>query len=175
MARSKARGDVLAGEAWAAGCRDVQAAINWAARRGEGAGAPFQAAFRKVLAANASDPVVDRPTPADAPAETGDGPAGGRVRGKRSRKARPAPLVEAKAEPDPVPAKVTGPGGRGPRRTKPAGDQPEAKPGPVRRAAPAASEPGTPAEFVEDMRHLRHLLTKYGRKGLADLIGIIGG
>jgi hypothetical protein len=137
MAKERGRADRLAGEAWAAGCRDVQAAINWATARGEIAGRPFQAAFRQVLAAQDA-----------APAEAGTPPA----------------LVE------PGVKAVTG---RGKRGRDPA-------PAPVKPAAPTpdASADGpamVPAEFIADLKDLRRLLAKYGKKGLADLVALLGG
>jgi len=45
----------------------------------------------------------------------------------------------------------------------------------VAKVAVVANDPrsATPADFVEDMRRLRHLVTKYGKKELADLIGML--
>jgi hypothetical protein len=33
----------------------------------------------------------------------------------------------------------------------------------------------SPAEFVDDLLELRRLVTKYGKKGLADVTGLLGG
>jgi hypothetical protein len=159
---SSARGDTLAGEAWDAGCRDVQAAINWAAGRGAVAGPPYLAAFRRLLAASSAAPPSDTP------------PAGpGEDRAKRADRGGAVHTGPAAAP--------TGRTGKGSARPKPnANGQPVAgptpAPTPARGSGPAAEpKPGTPAEFVEDMRTLRHLLAKYGKKGLTDLIGMLAG
>jgi hypothetical protein len=161
-----ARADDLGAQAWAAGCRDVQAAINWAAARGEAAGRPFLTAFRQVMTAqpDARPPVPPAATPS---ADPGPALAGGR--GKRNRRGgltRPEPDRPAEGRPDERSA-----------RAKPEGNgQVGGEPAPGRGASTAAGpNPGTPAEFVEDMRQLRHLVTKYGKKGLADLINLFGG
>ena len=166
MAKGKAgsaRGDALAGEAWAAGCRDVQAAINWAAGKGVVPGPPFQAAFRRRLAAEQGAPAAAAPTAA--PADPGTGVAGDR--GKRGRR-----TGRGGAESAAPPAERTA---RGAARPKAGGTGP-ATAEPVPRAAAAIDPaPGSPAEFVEDMRRLRHLVAKYGKKGLSDLIQMFGG
>jgi hypothetical protein len=164
--RSAAQADGLAAEAWAAGCREVQAAINWATLRGEVAGPRFQAAFRKAMAAQ--EPAPPAAAPATLPADPGA--TSGGDRGKRSRQGRAAQVKPG--------TRAGGPGSRGTQPAKPDGGGPaagESAP-PVARGASAAGDPkpATPAEFVEDMRRLRHLVAKYGRKGLADLIGMFG-
>jgi hypothetical protein len=168
MARARARaarGDTLAGEAWEAGCRDVQAAINWAAGKGEVAGPPFQAAFRRLLKAHDAGP-----PPATA-VDPGTGLTGGRAKHGRQGGHR-------RAEPDRA---AVGGAGKRSARPKPEGngqavDEPAPVSAPSRGTGTAAGpKPGTPAEFVEDMRTLRHLVAKYGKKGLADLIGMLAG
>lgn len=172
MARVKAKrlspADELAGEAWAAGCRDVQAAINWAAGRGVVPGAPFRAAFRKRLAAGDAAP------PETTPPETQPQPTPGAGGGRRPRARREAP-----ARPAAEAASIARPAGRLARSKPEANGSTEdltPKRAPARPAA-AASEPkpASPAEFVEDMRTLRQLVNKYGKKGLADLVGMLAG
>jgi hypothetical protein len=173
MARARAKagqGDTLAGEAWAAGCRDVQAAINWAAGKGAVAGPPFQAAFRRLLSEPDADPPVATP-PVPTAADPGAGPTGGRSRrDRRGDRGRTEPRQAASSGAD---NRTTG--------RKPEGNgRVVGGPAPVPAAPKGAGStsdpnPGTPAEFVEDMRTLRHLLAKYGKKGLADLIGMLAG
>jgi len=89
--------------------------------------------------------------------------------GKRGRKGR---SVQAETG-----TRTNGSRSSGPRRTKPKDDiRDVVEPAPrVAKVAVVANDPrsATPADFVEDMRRLRHLVTKYGKKGLADLIGML--
>jgi hypothetical protein len=158
-----ARGDGLAGEAWAAGCRDVQAAINWAAGKGVAAGPPFQAAFRRMLAAQDAAPPAAAPVPVAA-AESTEAVGGGR--GRRRTPARPEPEPAAGGRPRRAAARPAA-GANGHADGEPA-------PGKATGAATGPT-PGSPAKFVEDMRDLRRLLTRYGKKGLAGLVNLLGG
>jgi hypothetical protein len=162
MARAKAndgRSGTLADEAWAAGCRDVQAAINWASARGEIPGRSFQAAFRRVLAAQDTGPPP--------PAGRDTGVTAGL--GKHIRPSGPAGV-------DSVRPAAVGSGEPAARSTPARAGRTEDRPAPSREAGPAVEALAvTPAEFVEDMRQLRRLVAKYGKKGLADLIGMLAG
>jgi hypothetical protein len=157
-----ARSDTLAGEAWAAGCRDVQTAINWATGIGEVVGPPFQSAFRRLLAAQ------DVPSISSPPAAPGTGSV--EDRSKRSRQTGQARTDEdgkAKRTRTARP-KLEGNG--------PVADEPAVTSAPPRRTGTTAdSNSGSPAEFVEDMRKLRQLVAKYGKKGLSDLVNMLAG
>lgn len=155
MVRKRAaRGDTLAGEAWAAGCRDVQAAINWATARGEVAGRPFQAAFRRAMAAHDAAPLPTGP-PAASVTDPGAEAVGGK--GKRARHSEPAPAKRPGAA-----------AGRARGNVTAAGADTNGHPAPVAESAMA------PAEFVADLKDLRRLVNKYGKKGLADLVSLLG-
>jgi len=169
MARERAAagasaGD-LAGEAWAAGCRDVQAAISWASTRGQVAGRSYQAAFREAMAAQgAAPPDVDPPAIA-----SGDpGADAGAGRGKRARRSDPAPAKPACRARQRATGTAAGTNGQAGRATM--------SPTPVAEAgSPPTGNATAPAEFVADLKELRRLVTKYGTKGLADLVSLLGG
>jgi hypothetical protein len=40
---------------------------------------------------------------------------------------------------------------------------------------PSGGNAIAPAELIADLKELRRLVTKYGKKGLADLVGLFGG
>jgi hypothetical protein len=169
MTRERATAGVsantLAGEAWAAGCRDVQAAINWATARGQVAGRPFQAAFRQAMAAqDASPPDVNSPN-SSADVHGKEAVAGV---SKRARHSDPAPAKPAGRARQKVIGAEAGANGQA--------GHPTSTPTPAAEAvSPPAGNAIAPAEFVADLKELRRLVTKYGKKGLADLVGLLGG